>query len=426
VICFSSRRERHGAIGLIVACLTAGWAHADDGASAELVLVGKSPMAAQLASIDDRGMMKFQSPDGGEVAAGVGELVRWSTLASPRAADELWLIDGSRVCLAPSWGATPSLTLGPQRGEAETRLLGRAAFDRSALRAVLWGLPPDDIRRQQTLDTLLAASAGKTDALLVDNGDVLTGRLIAVGPGKQASGQERSTTAIFEGELGRVELALERVRGIALGNRRPPTTAKLRVGLRDGSSLAVEGLTTDDNELAIRSDVLGSLEGRDRRDIAFLQSSAGVRYLSDADPANYRHQPYLNLHWPFRRDRNVLNGPLAARGKAYGKGLGMHSAAQLTFARPANYDRFAATIAVDDEAAGGGSVTFRVLQRGADRWEPVFESPPLRGSDAPRAVAVDVRDAREIALVVDYGERGDERDYADWLDARWEQASSAP
>jgi hypothetical protein len=41
-----------------------------------------------------------------------------------------------------------------------------------------------------------------------------------------------------------------------------------------------------------------------------------------------------------------------------------------------------------------------------------------RGGEAPQRASVDVAGAQGITLVVDYTERGDEMDRADWLDAR--------
>jgi hypothetical protein len=59
-------------------------------------------------------------------------------------------------------------------------------------------------------------------------------------------------------------------------------------------------------------------------------------------------------------------------------------------------------------------VIFRVLVDGQER----FASPTVRGGDAPLPVSVDIRGAKKLELVVDYADRGDVLDHADWLDAR--------
>jgi hypothetical protein len=79
--------------------------------------------------------------------------------------------------------------------------------------------------------------------------------------------------------------------------------------------------------------------------------------------------------------------------------------------------RFEAHVGIDDSTGRRGSVIFRVLVDGQER----FTSPILRGGDAPVPVSVDVRGAKKLELIVDYADRGDVLDHADWLDARLTQ-----
>jgi hypothetical protein len=44
----------------------------------------------------------------------------------------------------------------------------------------------------------------------------------------------------------------------------------------------------------------------------------------------------------------------------------------------------------------------------------------MRGGDDPRPISLPLDGATELSLVVDYADRGDERDHADWVDARLE------
>ncbi len=85
--------------------------------------------------------------------------------------------------------------------------------------------------------------------------------------------------------------------------------------------------------------------------------------------------------------------------------------------RPAS--RLEATLAIDDRAGAGGSVVFRVfVDTGSGQWEPKFTSPTIRGGDPPLPITVDVTKAKRISLLVEFADRGDQLDYADWLDAR--------
>ena len=73
---------------------------------------------------------------------------------------------------------------------------------------------------------------------------------------------------------------------------------------------------------------------------------------------------------------------------------------------------------IDDAAEGRGSVTFGVYVLRDGKLSEAYKSDIVRGGEAPQRVSVDVAGAQGMTLVVDYAERGDEMDRADWLDAR--------
>jgi len=162
-----------------------------------------------------------------------------------------------------------------------------------------------------------------------------------------------------------------------------------------------------------------ALAGGSVNDLALLQSLGGrFTYLSDLEPQGYRHVPYLSIEWPNARDRNVVGEPLSVGGKRYLKGIGMHSAARLTYRLDGNYRRFDAAVAIDDSAGNRGSVTFGVYVLREGAWKQAFTSGMVRGGEAPRLVSIDVAGAQGLTLTVDYADRGDELDRANWLDAR--------
>jgi hypothetical protein len=76
--------------------------------------------------------------------------------------------------------------------------------------------------------------------------------------------------------------------------------------------------------------------------------------------------------------------------------------------------RFQALVGVDERAGPLGSVVFRVL---VDR-QPRLTTPPLTAKDPPRTIDLDIRAAKSLILITEFGERGDIRDYADWVEAR--------
>jgi hypothetical protein len=195
-----------------------------------------------------------------------------------------------------------------------------------------------------------------------------------------------------------------------------------------------------------------------RERLVFLQPLGGrAVYLSDVKPADYRQTPFLDLPWPLQADRNVTGGMLRSGGRLRLKGLGVHSAARLVYLldtspprpparegqggrvagsagplagegqaigspRPLagegqgvrGFQRFEAEIGIDDSTGGRGSVRFRVLVDGQER----FASRIIRGGDRPTPISVDLRGGKRLELVVDYADRADVLDRADWLDAR--------
>jgi hypothetical protein len=191
------------------------------------------------------------------------------------------------------------------------------------------------------------------------------------------------------------------------------------IGLGDGSMVYADEVVASENELKLKIGEEIAFAGGSVSDVVFLQSlGERVVYLSELEAAEYRHVPYLEVGWPLARDRNVLSGPLLVGGTRYLKGLGMHSAGRASYRLDGKYQRFEAAVAIDDAADGRGSVTFAVYVLRDGKLSEAYKSGIVRGGDAPQRASVDVAGAQGITLVVDYAERGDEMDRADWLDAR--------
>ena len=97
----------------------------------------------------------------------------------------------------------------------------------------------------------------------------------------------------------------------------------------------------------------------------------------------------------------------------------MHSTSRLAYALDRPYRRLAAELAVDDSARGQGSVVFRVLRDQSDGgWREVYRSPVVRGGTSPSPIQVDMTGAKRLVLIVEFADRGDQLDHADWLEAR--------
>lgn len=246
--------------------------------------------------------------------------------------------------------------------------------------------------------------------------------------GDRAEGEIQGVTAgKLSVKLGGATAAvdLSRIRSFALAPRpgvNPTPSAKdllLAVDLGGGERLTGRWLAMTPDLLKL------TMAWGDTLDVPLASLSrleirnGKLLYLSDLKPVETRFIPYLDggapgSHGSFRVDRSVAGRPLRLAGKAYARGLGVRSGSEITYTLDGAYQTFAATAGIDDAVGALGSVRFRVY--GDDRL--LFESPVLRGGDAPIDIKVEVRRVLQLRLEVEYADDGDAADHADWADAR--------
>ncbi|MHC4607478.1 MAG: NPCBM/NEW2 domain-containing protein [Planctomycetota bacterium] len=202
-----------------------------------------------------------------------------------------------------------------------------------------------------------------------------------------------------------------------------PRTLFAIVLSKDGSTLQGKIGDLKEGVLSLK-DFYGAEQAIEQARIASIYFKNGrVVYLSDRKPsavdenANYiRGEKPLpsDLVIPWRRDRNAKGDSLVLEGKAFRKGIGVHAFSSLTWdVSGAGFKRFHATIGLDDCGGRLGHVVFRVLVDGEKRFERAVD-----GADAPAEISVDVSGGGRLELVVGFGERANQADYADWASAR--------
>jgi hypothetical protein len=142
-------------------------------------------------------------------------------------------------------------------------------------------------------------------------------------------------------------------------------------------------------------------------------------FLSSIEPAEAPPSlPFgddLGMLWPYRADRSVLGGRLAAGGRTFARGLGVHAPSRMVWKLDGSWKHMRALVAVDDESRrlpSPGSVVFRVKIDGQTR----FESRELHAGDAPVPTGMlDLAGAKELVLEVDSSDGSTVADRADWL-----------
>ena len=374
------------------------------------VPVDGAPFRAKLVAADANWRLTFADGDVQKTML-AADLVRWGNCAEQGRGGFAVFTDGSLL-------ATEVVSADKDRITLDGDSFGTEKLPLESLAGVVFHSPSDHQRRDALQDRLLRDS-GDADRAILDNGDEITGLV----EGISADAVTIKTAAR------RTAIQLDRVAAILFNPslRQKPAAKKNAmhawVGLADGSRLLASQLIFSGNSLEVT--VAGQTLKMSPKQLVFLQPLGGRSiYLSDQKPAAYRQTPYLNLAWPYGSDCSVTGGMLRVGDQLFIKGIGVHSAARL------GYDlsplplgegqgvraaiRFDALACIDDSAAGQGSVVFRVLVDGHER----FASKTIRGGDRPVPISVDLRGAKRLELVVDWADRADVLDHADWLDAR--------
>jgi hypothetical protein len=276
------------------------------------------------------------------------------------------------------------------------------------VRSLILSRPPDAAAGARLLNQLLEYGAPQ-DTVIMANGDALAGEfarldekhLVLDGPaGKSSIDRSGIRAVIFNPTLTNSETLKGEGALISLVDGSRFRARDLKFGALD--RLTVRTLFGVELDLP-----LGSIES-----LRFLGGCA--TYLSDLVPAEYKFEPFLDLQWPLRNDRNVSGGFLTLRGVEYAKGLGVHSRSSVAYRVDGKFRWFHAVLGIDDETEGKGSVVFEVLADG----KRIYKSDVLTGSNPPVALErLDIAGTKLLTLRVDYATLGDIQDHANWCDA---------
>jgi hypothetical protein len=256
------------------------------------------------------------------------------------------------------------------------------------------------------------------DTLRYRNGDTSRGTLAGLDP------EAAHPTFSFRPESGAArnvradELAAATLNPSLARNRKPRgpyahvvLTDATRLNLVNAAiaSRILTGETLFGQKVAIPLELVLSLE--------VLQGKA--TYLSDMKPTKVEQAGFLGVTWPWQADRNVRQEPLGRSTPGgetvHDKGLGTHPRTVLTYDLGGKYRRFESIVAIDPGAAVRGLASVRIVLDGKEQ-EINGLSSLAAGKSIP--VNVNVRGAKELTLVIDFGAAGDVGADVNWCDAR--------
>jgi hypothetical protein len=96
--------------------------------------------------------------------------------------------------------------------------------------------------------------------------------------------------------------------------------------------------------------------------------------------------------------------------------MGLHADSRLTYDLAGNYHWFEALVGLEElEDGRTGTARVKVLIDGKPRPLDIEE---LTGKSKPLPIRLDVKGAKELTLVVEFGKRGDVLARVNWIDAR--------
>ena len=249
------------------------------------------------------------------------------------------------------------------------------------------------------------------EVLYMGNGDRMTGGFLAINP-RQVS---------FQPEKAKEKVGVERAGVVAIGfdsklveYKKPKGDDFVELTFTDGSRLGVSAPQLENGELSATTRFGAQIRLPLTKLFSLAFRSKKIDYLCERAEDAARYVGYIGPTRPYRRDRCVDGHHLRIGGRPYDHGIGSSSRTYLAYKLRPDDRRFQALIGLDDRAGQLGSAVFRVLLDGKER----FVSPSLTTRDAPKTIDLDVQGAKVLILVTDFGDRGDVRDLADWVDAR--------
>jgi hypothetical protein len=247
------------------------------------------------------------------------------------------------------------------------------------------------------------------DAVLLRNGDRVEGTLKAVSKGEvrlEVDGQEK-------------QVPVDQVMGIAFNTE---LQARLKskglhgqVVLAGGGRFGVTQVRVEEGKKVLTGKTLfGARVQVPLEKVRGLDVRQGPAvYLADLQPHSYEHTPFLGVAWPLVKDKSVTGRPLRLGANTHDKGLGMHSQSKVTYTLAGNYRWFETVVGLDEQAGQLGRVRLKVLVDGKEK-ENILRT----GRDGPLTLRVEVSQARELSLVVEFAEYGDVQGQVNWGDAR--------
>jgi hypothetical protein len=369
---------------------------------------GAEPLTGTLVGLSPALTVQVKSPDGERAVKGLVGLRRPETPLPPLPVGaQLITAAGDRIPGEVKGGDAKVLRFLPADGKDEWSVGLDAA-------AALWlTAPAADTPIDPSGYTWLAGKPPR-DVLLYRNGDTVRGAL----NGFTGTGVK----FVPDGAPAR-EVSFKDLSAVGFNPRfarpRKPKGPYAHLVLTDGTRLAVTETELRGNVLLAKAVCGPAVELPLSRVVALDVLQGPATYLSDLKPKRSEVAGFLGEGWPWAADRTVRGQPLRLLMKdgesTFDKGLGTHPKTTLVYDLGGKFAWFEATVGLDAATGKRGRADVRVL---LDGKEVPLENVKTLSAGPAVPVKVDVRGAKELTLVVDFGPTGDVQADVNWGGAR--------
>ena len=343
----------------------------------------------------------FKFQDGGTVAAKDIAEVRFNSAAAAEPAKcTLYLRNGDQLKVTIVSGNDSTL-------KVKSDALGEMTIDNTFVDGLIFA--QKDPTPQDALDEFMKITPNE-DLLLLPKGDAARGALEKVtDKDLNFNVEKQSKTYAFDQVVG--------VRLVPLDAYKPPAGLLATILLADGSRLT--GKLQELEGTALKFEGIDSkpwkVPATSVKSVAF--KGGNLVYVSDLTPKSLEEKPYVGgvpvvFHW--RRDQSVTGRPLTISGKSFDKGVGVHSYTRLTYDLAGQYAKFLANVGIDTSAPQSAVCSWKISLDGKEAASGI-----AKANEPAKLVKLEVKDAKELELVCDYGPDNDDAgDHLDWGNAR--------
>ena len=375
-------------------------AHADGLEKVRVRLVNGSSVRANVNAIDANGVVSGSDHINGIQADDIVEIDTGRTVKKPSSQSYVLLRMGGRL---PFEQVSLSEDAVEVAGSQDSRSVAL-----ETVRAVVWN---DSAKVSERV----ASPSTEYDSVIVDTKRGQTevrGLLEAV--------NETHVLIEYKGETKKIGLA--KVAAIVTANLDNNQLNGLRAKamLVDGAEIVgvLRGLNGSSLELALTPQ--HKLEIANDTIAKILIQSQRVQYLSDLEPIRFEETTQFALPRTWQRDKSLRGNTLRVKQNSSGrvldfkKGIGTRSYTSLVYVNDRNFSHLRANVGIDLETEGHGDCEMIIEGDGIQLW-----SKRVTGRDDPEPVVVEIKNIKEIALIVRPGRNFDLADHADWADIRF-------